>query len=315
MSVKDIIARAGERAADKVSRLSSLSPEQLESVQLQRDEYLSQMPDPTDSAAEELTKRLLAASSVEIYKAYLAQLKELYVPIKREVEYGGMDFDTARNIRFFNITKWVVDKNENSLEKLVNVYEVLSNEDCNISLVFHRTCETTNVFLAVTNTKNANNNVSSENFRIRLGDAIKGNFPGSEWAKDIGSGVIPCMKNDIPYSVAIASNVPTEKSEKFISQTIEKLLDGIVTLSTENLVWQRCIPVLPRMPPGLLPLPTMNRTPLVLLRLWVSILVRVPVSRTDRINPFPIQMVLRILPVIPLPILQARAPLIRPGTR
>lgn len=228
MSIKDIIARAGERAADKVSRLSSLSPEQLESVQLQRDEYLSQMPDPTDSAAEELTKRLLAASSVEIYKAYLAQLKELYVPIKREVEYGGMDFDTARNIRFFNITKWVVDKNENSLEKLVNVYEVLSNEDCNISLVFHRTCETTNVFLAVTNTKNANNNVSSENFRIRLGDAIKGNFPGSEWAKDIGSGVIPCMKNDIPYSVAIASNVPTEKSEKFISQTIEKLLDGIV---------------------------------------------------------------------------------------
>lgn len=228
MSTKDIITRAGERAADKVSKLSSLSPEQLENVQLQRDEYLSQMPDPTDSAAEELTKRLLAASSVEIYKAYLAQLKELYVPIKREVEYGGMDFDTARNIRFFNITKWVVDKNENSLEKLVNVYEVLSNEDCNISLVFHRTCETTNVFLAVTNTKNANNNVSSENFRIRLGNAIKGNFPGSEWAKEIGSGTIPCMKNDIPYSVAIASNVPTEKSEKFISQTIEKLLDGIV---------------------------------------------------------------------------------------
>lgn len=228
MSIKDIIMRTGERAADKVSKLSSLSPEQLENVQLQRDEYLSQMPNPTDSAAEELTKRLLAASSVEIYKAYLAQLKELYVPIRREVEYGGMDFDTARNIRFFNITKWVVDKNENSLEKLVNVYEVLSNEDCNISLVFHRTCETTNVFLAVTNTKNANNNVSSENFRIRLGDAIKGNFPGSEWAKEIGSGIIPCMKNDIPYSVAIASNVPTEKSEKFISQTIEKLLDGIV---------------------------------------------------------------------------------------
>ncbi len=83
-------------------------------------------------------------------------MKELYVPIEREVQYGT-DFDTARNIRFFNITKWVVDKSENSLEKLVNVYEVLSNEDCNISLVFHRTCEKTNVYLAVTNTKNANN--------------------------------------------------------------------------------------------------------------------------------------------------------------
>ena len=227
MGIKGFIAKAGGKAADRVSKLSSLSPEQLQNVQSQRDEYLSQMPNPNDSTAEEMTKRLLAASSVEIYKAYLAQLKELYVPIERTVEYGA-DFDTARNIRFFNITKWVVDKSENSLEKLVNVYEVLSNEDCNISLVFHRTCEATNVFLAVTNTKNANNNVASENFRIRLGDAIKGNFPGSEWAKEIGSGVLPCMKNDIPYSVAIASNVPTEKSEKFVSQTIEKLLDGIV---------------------------------------------------------------------------------------
>lgn len=227
MGIKGIIAKAGGKAADGVSKLSSLSPEQLQQVQSQRDEYLTQMPNPNDSTAEELTKRLLAASSVEIYKAYLAQLKELYVPIERTAEFGT-DFDAARNIRFFNITKWVVDKSENSLEKLVNVYEVLSNEDCNISLVFHRTCEKTNVFLAVTNTKNANNNVASENFRIRLGDSIKGNFPGSEWAKEIGAGVLPCMDNDIPYSVAVASNVPTEKSEKFISQTIEKLLDGIV---------------------------------------------------------------------------------------
>lgn len=227
MGIKNMIAKAGGKVADKVSKLSSLSPEQLQNIQNRRDEYLSQMPNPHDSTAEEMTKRLLAASSVEIYKAYLAQLKELYVPIERQAEYNA-DFDTARNIRFFNITKWVVDKSENSLEKLINVYEVLSNEECNISLVFHRTCETTNVFLAVTNTKNANNNVASENFRIRLGDAIKGNFPGSEWAKEIGTGILPCMKNDIPYSVTIASNVPTEKSEKFISQTIEKLLDGIV---------------------------------------------------------------------------------------
>lgn len=227
MGVKGLIARAGGKAANKVAKLSSLSPEQLQEVQGQRDKYLSQMPNPNDSTAEELTKRLLAASSIEIYKAYLAQLKELYVPIERTTEYGK-DFDTARNIRFFNITKWVVDKSENSLEKLINVYEVLSNEDCNISLVFHRTCETTNVFLAVTNTQNADNNVASDNFGIRLSEAIKGNFPGSEWVKEIGRGVIPCMKDDIPYSVAIASNVPTEKSEKFISQTIEKLLDGIV---------------------------------------------------------------------------------------
>lgn len=76
MGIKGIIAKAGGKAADGVSKLSSLSPEQLQQVQSQRDEYLTQMPNPNDSTAEELTKRLLAASSVEIYKAYLAQLKE-----------------------------------------------------------------------------------------------------------------------------------------------------------------------------------------------------------------------------------------------
>ena len=227
MSAKSLLSRAGGKVADGISRLSSLSPEQLQKVQQQRDEYLSQMPDPTDSSAEKLTERLLAANSIEIYKSYLTQLKELYVPIEREFEYGT-SFDTARNIRFFNITKWVTDKNENSIEKLINVYQVLSNDKCNISLVFHRTYESTHVYLAVTNTQNADNNIDSENYKARLADAIRGNFPGSEWSDKVGIGVLPCLRNDIPYSVAIASNVPAEKSEKFISQTIEKLLDGIV---------------------------------------------------------------------------------------
>lgn len=227
MNAKSLLSRAGGKVADGISRLSSLSPEQLQKVQQQRDAYLSQMPDPMDSSAEELTERLLAANSIEIYKSYLTQLNKLYVPIEREFEYGT-SFDTARNIRFFNITKWVTDKNENSIEKLINVYQVLSNDKCNISLVFHRTYESTHVYLAVTNTQNADNNVDSENYRARLADAIRGNFPGSEWSDKVGIGVLPCLRNDIPYSVAIASNVPAEKSEKFISQTIEKLLDGIV---------------------------------------------------------------------------------------
>lgn len=227
MSAKGFFSKAGGKVADGISRLSSLSPEQLQKVQQQRDEYLSQMPDPTDSSAEKLTERLLAANSIEIYKSYLTQLNKLYVPIEREFEYGT-SFDTARNIRFFNITKWVTDKNENSIEKLINVYQVLSNDKCNISLVFHRTYESTHVYLAVTNTQNADNNIDSENYKARLADAIRGNFPGSEWSDKVGIGVLPCLRNDIPYSVAIASNVPAEKSEKFISQTIEKLLDGIV---------------------------------------------------------------------------------------
>ena len=58
-----------------------------------------------------------------------------------------------------------------------------------------------------------------ENYRKRLAEAIRGNFPGAEWTDKNGTGVLPCLKNSLPYSVASASNIPGEKSEKFISQT------------------------------------------------------------------------------------------------
>lgn len=227
MGIKNWVAKAGNRAADKVAKLAMLSPEQLEDMEKRRAQYLSQMPSSDDQAADELTKRLLAASSVEIYNAYLSQIQDIYVPLENDAEYKRT-FNTAHNIRYLNITKWVSNQKENSLEKLVNVYEVLSNEECNIALVFHRTCEGTEVYLAVTNTKNADNNVDVENYKSRLADAIRGNFPGAEWKEENGIGIIPCLNNNTTYSVAAASNIPTEKSEKFISQTIEKLLDGIV---------------------------------------------------------------------------------------
>ncbi|MBQ2886098.1 MAG: DUF87 domain-containing protein [Alphaproteobacteria bacterium] len=226
MGVKNMVKKVGDKAANKVAKLATLSSDQVEEVQLQREEYLLEKPNPSDELAIDTTWRMMAASSVEIYNAYLPQIKELYLPVLKSAEYDEM-FSPEHNIRYFNITKWVTDKKENNLEKLVNVYAVLSNEECNIALVFNRTQKGTNVYLAVVNTSNADNNVNTNSYKNRLIEAIRGNFPGAEW-KDEGMGVIPCLKNERSYSVATASNIPTEKSEKFISQTIEKLLDGII---------------------------------------------------------------------------------------
>ena len=78
------------------------------------------MPDPTDAVAKATTEKLLAANSIEVFNAYLPQLSELYAPLEKD------DFDSEYNVRYFDISKWVTDKKENSLEKLVNVYAVLS---------------------------------------------------------------------------------------------------------------------------------------------------------------------------------------------
>ena len=227
MGIKNVVKKIGTKAGDTVTKLSVLSLEQLEKIQEEREKYLSQKTDPRDTASEELTSRLLAAGAVEIYNAYLKQIKQLYIPIEINTEYDKQ-FNPNYNTRFINITKWITYKKEDHLDKLVNVYEVLSNEECNIALVFNRTKTTTNVYLAVTNIKNDNNNVDVDSYIQRLKDAIKGNFPGSEWVNESGIGILPCLDNETPYSVACASNIPAEKSDKFVSQTIEKLIDGII---------------------------------------------------------------------------------------
>lgn len=235
--VKNWVVKAGQKAGDSVAALSQLSPAQLAQIQIQKDQYMSEKPDPNDPQAVELTARLLAENGVEIFNSYLSQIRQLYMPLDPTAEYGRQ-FESDFNIRYFNITKWVTDKEENSLEKLVNVYAVLSNEDCNIALVFNRTREKTNVYLAVVNTLNRGDNYEIESLSKRIESAIRGNFPGSEIGVDgkgtPGTGRIPCLNRYKDSSVAIASNVPTEKSEKFISQTIEKLLDGYAPANSKE---------------------------------------------------------------------------------
>ena len=218
--------RAADKAGNAVATVSVLSSSQLDEVDKKRTAYLSEKPNPADEQAVELTNRLLATAAVELHNAYLPQLRNVYAPIDPSIEYPT-GFNADNNIRFVNITKWIVDPNEDSLEKLVNVYDVLSDEDCNIALVFNRTSASTEVFLAVVNSDNARDNIDADNFSRRMSDALRGNFPGSE-VGPANRGPIPCLDNRRLSSVAAVSNIPAEKNEKFVTQTIEKVLDGIV---------------------------------------------------------------------------------------
>ena len=59
---------------------------------------------------------------------------------------------------------------------------------------------------------------------------MKGNFPGVLYGKESAVSKIQSLLDpQISHTVAIVSNLAGEKSEKFRSQTIEKLLDGMVS--------------------------------------------------------------------------------------
>lgn len=224
----DGIATVADKSANFIAKASGLSSAQLENIERLRKQYLNEKPN-TDP---EGIKRLLGSYAIEAFEAYLPQISELYEPIDLGNE------DDSRNlynrIRYFEITKWVSDPSENSLEKLINLYEVVSREVCNIALVYDRKIEGTYVYLAVVNNEVKDDPTKADSLEERILSSLKGNFPGTEIRErdqrtnKSFAGNIPCLRNAERVSIASVSNIATEKSEYFLNQSMEKLLDGII---------------------------------------------------------------------------------------
>lgn len=229
---------AAKKAGDGIATLSTLSPKQLQEIEAKREAYLSQKPDMSGEEVQSLIQKNMGAIGIEVYQAYLEQLSKVYSPVDVSME----NFDEDNRIRFFDITKWVTDTEEQSLDKLVNVYHVLSEEDCNIALIYHRSMNQCQVTIGVVNTDERHSDPAIvDKYYSRVIGAIKGNFPGVDIQglnskfRDYGVGIPECLidsqssiSEDRVRSIAVVSNVASEKSEDFISQNMEKLLDGIV---------------------------------------------------------------------------------------
>lgn len=232
--VSSFIADKAAKAANKIAEAAQLADKQIERIEEKKTNYLAEKAnlDPQGKEAQELIRRMLGTLGVEIYHAYLPRIKEGYEPIRTT----GDDFESDQRISYFNITKWVFDKDENYLDKLVNVYQVLSNVECSIALIFRRELIGCTVTLAVVNNENDSDPTKANTYSQRLQEAISGNFPGVIFTNSGGKGIPPCLNeyNDKfnggyePVNIALVTNVAAEKSEKFISQSIEKLLDGVV---------------------------------------------------------------------------------------
>lgn len=232
------VASAAKKAGDGIASLSALSPAQLQDVEDKRRDYLSDKPDMTGEETQSMIRKRMGAIGIEVYQAYLEQLGSIYSPVDISLD----NLDDENRIRFFDITKWVTDTEEQSLDKLVNVYHVLSEEDCNIALIYHRTMNACQISVGVVNTSERFSDPAiADKYYSRLIGAIRGNFPGAEVReigsqdRDYGIGIPDCLadvnsslSDDRVKSIAIVSNVASEKSENFISQSMEKLLDGII---------------------------------------------------------------------------------------
>ncbi len=211
------------KADDAVVSVSALRPEQLEQIEKERKNYLDGSEEK-EQRRRETVRRCIQAISIEITQTYLEQLNTGYCPVAWEND----DFSPENRIRYFDITKWVVDTSEKSMDKLINLYQVLAQEQCTIALIYNRKVDGCTVTMAVENCQESDQPTIANGFCDRLIQAFRGNFPGAELNESQIGTPQPLQPLSEADTVAAVSNLVSERSEDFVSQSIEKLLDGII---------------------------------------------------------------------------------------
>ena len=220
---KEVAQQALTMAADGIATAAQLSPAQAAEIDQARKNYLK-----SESAGEQdkldVVSKCLNAIHAEVTQTYLPLVSSSYWP----VTWPDENFSPENRIRFFDITKWTVDSNENNLDKLVNVYQTLSEERCSIALIYTRTTAGCTVTMAVENCGELDQPAVANGLSRRFRSAFYGNFPGAELGETQDGIPLALRERLSGCAVAAVSNLPSEKSENFVSQSIEKLLDGVV---------------------------------------------------------------------------------------
>ena len=143
--------------------------------------------------------------------------------------------DYASNIRAVQVRRWVFDKNEKIGDCFKNAMSTFADGDHTIAFVVTRTHKATSMYFIVKNVGDGRNEASGKNQSL-LEATLRGNFPGSEVVSvdsintedEVGSIM------DKYNHISILMNSPSEYSEDYITQGLDKLLDGVVPESNKE---------------------------------------------------------------------------------
>ena len=171
-------------------------------------------------------------------KAYMAQLCDDYhvIPftnyIKAVKENQG-ELKIGSNVRALRIKRWVYDRDELIRDGFKNVLGLFSGGNHNVALIIRRTPEMVEMYFAVKNEKYPGAKPAQLSIDL-LGNSLKGNFNGTTIEEVKTSSLERLVDFDDANSVSLLCGIPSEKSENYISQGIEKLLSGIVPVRNEE---------------------------------------------------------------------------------
>lgn len=175
-------------------------------------------------------------------KAYISRLDKDYGVWYFNEKYnkeGTISYKS--NIRAVKVNRWVFNKEEKPGDCFKNVLSAFADGDHTLAMVVTRHVDRAEMFFIIKNEGDGRNEQSADNLDLLEG-VLKGNFPGSKIEKlnfdtedEKGNEIIPDYFSFADKeSVAVLSNTPSEYSEDYLTQGIDKLLEGIVPEKEEE---------------------------------------------------------------------------------
>lgn len=140
------------------------------------------------------------------------------------------------NVRALKVLRLVYDEGENTSDCMQNALSVFAFSDNTIALVCNRTVRKTEIYAVVKNNGRCKNEESMQNIKL-LREALKSNFYGSDFSviqeKSDGEDTKKIFFDDRNSlmdkysSIAALCGIPSAKSEKYLSQNLEKIFNGL----------------------------------------------------------------------------------------
>lgn len=192
----------------------------LEAKEYVREEIAAMWDKPFNDEQLLSLQKSIDSISERVFKSYLPRIKDDFYPCELIEKYKPEE----ERFRILKIGRWVTDPSEQDIDKLKNTYNVLSASPCRFALIFNCTRKGCDVYMAVYSTENSDDPSVANSLINRFKQALQGNFPGVS----MGSSMTDISKTGIreKNALAVVTNIASEKSEKFISQGIEKLINA-----------------------------------------------------------------------------------------
>ena len=191
-------------------------------------------------------------------KAYASKLDSKYGVLYFDEKYNHTEtedengrvtplkiIEYASNIRALEVKRWVHDKQQKIGDCFKNVLNLFADGDHTLALVVKRSPQNTHTYFVVKNEGPERNEDSAKNIEL-LEDSIKGNFQGSfvnvikdeedlETLFSFDEKInIEGREEELIQSIALLMNNPSQYSEDYMSQGLDKLLNGIVPETEEE---------------------------------------------------------------------------------